>query len=137
MARFMDADVEEYRKVTAAYQMPKTTDAEKAARKAAIQDALKSAMKTPLETLRTAHSLVLDLKDLVEMGNPNLISDVGVSAILLVAAIEGAKLNVVINLKYIADAELVETVRQEIEQKEFEAKTIATEVVGKVYEKIA
>ncbi|MCX7703034.1 MAG: cyclodeaminase/cyclohydrolase family protein [Planctomycetota bacterium] len=136
MSRFMDEDVEEYKKVTAAYQMPKGTDAEKAARKAAIQEALKSAMRVPLECVRTAHSLILDLKDLVEMGNPNLISDVGVSAILLSAALDGAKLNVEINLKFLTDTKLVENVRKEIEEKAFEAKSVAVEVVGKVREKI-
>jgi len=136
LAELMDRDVEEYQKVTAAYKMPKGTEEEKQRRRAAIQEALKSAMSAPLETLRLCHSLMLDLKDLVEMGNPNLISDVGVAAILLGAALDGAKLNVEINLKYIKDAELVERTRREIEEKAFEAKTIASEVVGKVREKI-
>jgi len=136
MSRYIDEDVEQYKKVTAAYKMPKETDEQKAARRAAIQEALKSAMSVPLQTFREAHSLILDLKDLVEMGNPNLISDVGVAAIFLQAAMDGARLNIDINLKYIKDEELVEKVRAEVEEKSFEAKTVTTEVVGKVREAI-
>ena len=136
LAALADRDVEEYKKVTAAYQMPRKTDEEKAARRAAIQEALKSAMSAPLEMVRVCHGLTLRLKELVEIGNPNLISDVGVAAILLVAGLDGAKLNVEINLKYIKDDELVERVRGEIDEKAFEAKTIAAEVVGKVREAI-
>ena len=137
LAELMDRDVEEYKKVTAAYKMPRGTEEEKMKRRAAIQEALKSAMSAPLKTLRLCHKLILDLKDLVEMGNPNLISDVGVAAILLVAALDGAKLNVEINLKFIKDSDLVERTRKEIEEKAFEAKTVASEVVGKVREKIS
>ena len=137
LAELMDRDVEEYKKVTAAYKMPRGTEEEKARRRAAIQEALKSAMSAPLETLRLCHKLILDLKDLVEIGNPNLISDVGVAAILLEAALDGAKLNVEINLKFIKDSDLVERTRKEIEEKAFEARTVASEVVGKVREKIS
>jgi len=137
LAELMDRDVEEYKKVTAAYKMPRGTDEEKMKRRAAIQEALKSAMSAPLKTLRLCHKLILDLKDLVEIGNPNLISDVGVAAILLAAALDGAKLNVEINLKFIKDSDLVERTRKEIEEKAFEAKTVASEVVGKVREKIS
>jgi len=137
LSELMDRDVEEYKKVTAAYKMPRGTDEEKMKRRAAIQEALKSAMSAPLKTLRLCHKLILDLKDLVEIGNPNLISDVGVAAILLAAALDGAKLNVEINLKFIKDSDLVERTRKEIEEKAFEAKTVASEVVGKVREKIS
>lgn len=136
MSRYIDEDVEQYKKVTAAYKMPKETDEQKSERRAAIQEALKSAMSVPLETFRESHSLILDLKDLVEIGNPNLISDVGVSAIFLQAAMDGALLNISINLKYIKDEELVKKVRSEIEEKSFEAKTAVAEVVGKVRERI-
>ena len=137
LGELMDRDVEEYKKVTAAYKMPRGTEEEKAKRRAAIQEALKSAMSAPLNTLRLCHKLILDLKDLVEMGNPNLISDVGVAAILLAAALDGAKLNVEINLKFIKDTDLVERTRKEIEEKAFEAKTVASEVVGKVRGRIS
>ncbi len=47
-------------------------------------------------------------KRLVEIGNVGLVSDVGVAAGLLEAALKGAELNVNINLKVIEDKNFVE-----------------------------
>ncbi|MFH1422224.1 MAG: cyclodeaminase/cyclohydrolase family protein [Planctomycetota bacterium] len=132
----MDRDVEEYSKVTAAYGMPKETDEQKTARKAAIQEALKSAMLVPLEAFRACLNVLEQMKDLAEIGNPNLISDVGVAAILSAAGLAGAKLNVDINLSFIKDEELIKKVRNEVENGAHLAKNIEAEVVAKVKEKI-
>ncbi len=133
----MDADVSEYSKVTAAYGMPRDTDEQKAARKAAIQEALKAAMAVPLEAFRACNDVIQSLKTLVEIANPNLISDVGVAAILCTAGLEGAKLNVEINLAYLKDEELVARVREEIDSTTFLAKQVQAEVVEKVRQKIS
>jgi formiminotetrahydrofolate cyclodeaminase len=132
----VDKDVEEYRKVTAAYSMPKETDQQKVARKEAIQEALKSALQVPLATFRECLDVLEQLEDLAHIGNPNLISDVGVSAILCAAGLAGAKLNVDINLGSIKDEELVRTVRNEVENGAHLAKTIEAEVLAVVREKM-
>lgn len=132
----MDKDVEEYKKVTAAYSMPKETEEQKAVRKEAIQKALKSALQVPLEAFRECLDVLEQLTDLAHTGNPNLISDVGVSAILCAAGLAGAKLNVDINLSSIKDEELVRTVRNEVENGAHLAKTIEAEVLAVGREKI-
>jgi formiminotetrahydrofolate cyclodeaminase len=132
----VDRDVQEYTKVTAAYSMPKETEEQKTARKEAIQKALKSALQVPLEAFRECLDVLEQLKDLAHIGNPNLISDVGVSAILCAAGLSGARLNVDINLSSIKDEELVRTVRNEIENGSHLAKTIEAEVLAVVREKI-
>ena len=76
------------------------------------------------------------MKDLARTGNPNLISDVGVSAILCAAGLAGAKLNVDINLSSIKDEELVRTVRNEVENGSHLAKTIEAEALAVVREKM-
>ena len=137
LLELMDADVSEYSKVTAAYGMPKETDEEKAARKAAIQEALKAAMAVPLEAFRACNEVIQSLKNLVDIANPNLISDVGVAAILCIGGLEGAKLNVEINLAFLKDEELVAKVREEIDSTAFLAKQVQAEVVEKVRQKIS
>jgi formiminotetrahydrofolate cyclodeaminase len=132
----VDRDVQEYTKVTAAYSMLKETEEQKAARKEAIQKALKSALQVPLESFRECLNVLEQLKDLAHIGNPNLISDVGVSAILCAAGLAGARLNVDINLSSIKDEELVRTVRNEVENGLHLAKTIEAEVLAVVREKI-
>ena len=136
LLELMDADVSEYSKVTAAYGMPKETDEEKAARKAAIQEALKAAMAVPLEAFRACNEVIQSLKNLVDIANPNLISDVGVAAMLCTAGLDGAKLNVEINLAFLKDEELVARVREEIDSTTFLAKQVQAEVVEKVRQKI-
>ena len=136
LLELMDADVSEYSKVTAAYGMPRETDEEKAARKAAIQEALKAAMALPLEAFRACNEVIQSLKNLVDIANPNLVSDVGVAAMLCGAGLDGAKLNVEINLAFLKDEELVGKVREEIDSTAFLAKQVQAEVVEKVRQKI-
>jgi len=129
----MDRDVEAYSTVDAAYAMPKETDEQKKARTAAIQNALKVALDTPLRTLRLCGDLVGRLDDLVELANPNLISDVGVAAILLEAALRGAKINVEINLAYLKDQDFVRRTAAEIDEAAAQAATTAASVLERVY----
>jgi formiminotetrahydrofolate cyclodeaminase len=131
-----DADVEAYSTVSAAYGMPRETDDEKRARRAAIQDALKVALAEPLAALRQCHALIQLLERLAETANPNLISDVGVAAILLEAALRGAKINVEINLAYLKDPAFVAQTREEIDRAADEARDTAAAVVARVYSKM-
>jgi len=136
LLELMDADVAAYSTVSAAYGMPKGTDAEKAARRAAIQDALKVALAEPLATLRQCHALIELLDRLVETANPNLISDVGVAAILLEAALRGAKINVEINLAWLKDKPFVGQTRDEIDRAADGAAQTAASVLQRVYQKM-
>jgi len=129
----MDRDVEAYSTVDAAYAMPKETDEQKKARTAAIQNALKIALDTPLRTVRLCGDLVARLDSLVELANPNLISDVGVAAILLEAALRGAKINVEINLAYLKDQDFVRRTAAEIDEAAAQAATTAASVLERVY----
>jgi formiminotetrahydrofolate cyclodeaminase len=133
LASQMDRDVEAYSTLDAAYGLPKGTPAEKAARTQAIQDALRVALATPLAALRACRQLIGLLDRLVEIANPNLISDVGVAAIVLDAALRGAKLNVEINLAWLKDAEFVAATRQEIDAAAAEAAATTASVVERVY----
>jgi len=136
LTELMDADVAAYATVSQAYGLPKDTDEHKKARTAAIQDALKVALAEPLATFRLCRELVELLDELVEIANPNLVSDVGVAAILLEAALRGAKLNVEINLAYLKDAAFVAEKRDEIDAAAFQAAELAASVVERVYKKI-
>jgi formiminotetrahydrofolate cyclodeaminase len=132
----VDGDVEAYTSVNSAYGMPKGTDEEKQARAAAIQDALRVALGPPLAAVRRCRELVRLLDRLVETANTNLISDVGVAAILLEAALRGARLNVEINLAWLKDAEFVAATRAEVNEAADEAAETARSVVERVKSKM-
>jgi len=116
LLQLMQDDTEAYGEVSAAYALPKDTAEQKEQRTETIQAALKTAMAVPLDTVRQCADLLASLPELAEIGNPNLISDVGVAAILLEAALRGAKLNVDINLAYMKDEELVASIRTEVQK---------------------
>lgn len=105
-ARFvdvMDRDTEAFNAVSAVFAMPKDTDEQKAARKAAMQEALKGCTKTPFEMMQLACETLELTRSLVGRLNGSAASDLGCSALSLRAAIQGAWLNVLINISGIAD----------------------------------
>lgn len=97
-------DNEAYGKVMEAYRLPKQTEEQQNTRQNAIQEALKGAALVPLETLRAVHQLLGPAQKLIEKGNPNCITDVGVAVLLIESAAKGAAYNVRINLSSITDA---------------------------------
>jgi len=112
----MERDAVAFAAIGEAYGMPKNTDDEKAARAAAIQNALTEAMEVPLAGMRAALACLQPLPRLAEIGNPNLVSDTGVAAILLAASARALCLNVKINLKNIKNEELVKRVTTEVDK---------------------
>ncbi len=105
---FVDEDTEAFNKVMAALALPKDSAAEKGARSAAIQAANKHAAEIPLRVMETALQSYPLLAAMAEQGNPASISDVGVGLIATRGCIEGAGLNVLVNLSDLKD-EVVKT----------------------------
>jgi glutamate formiminotransferase/formiminotetrahydrofolate cyclodeaminase len=99
----VDEDTAAFRKVIDAFALPKGSAEEKAARSAAIESATKYAAEVPLRVMETASKSYQLLSEMVEKGNPNSISDVGVGALATRACVEGAALNVRINLGQLKD----------------------------------
>ena len=107
----MDRDTEAFNVVSAAFGMPKETDEEKAARSAAIQKGLEGCTATPFEMMEIALE-TLELTDsILGKSNDSAASDLGVSALSLRAAIQGAWLNVLINIGSLKNKELAEDYR--------------------------
>ena len=136
LLELMDLDVEAYGAVSAAHAGPKETPEEKAARSAKIQEALVVAMDVPLRTVRACLDVLRELAQLADVANPNLISDVGVSANLAEAALRGAKLNGEINLVSLMDEALAKRTGEEIGSAAEEAARTLGEVLTKVSAKI-
>ena len=125
----VDRDSEAYNVVFAAFQMPKETDEEKAARSAQIQEATKIAANVPMEVARRVYSLLSDIEEVVSNGNQNAVTDGCIAMMSARNAIIGALFNVRINLTSIKDEQFVadmtaEADRLEREVIEREAKVI-------------
>ena len=132
----MEEDIEVYGEISNAYGLPKSTEAEKNKRSEAIQKATIIAMEVPLKTTMCCLYVLEQTRELVDIANPNLISDVGVACYLADAAFQCAKLNVEINLATIKNQSLVEKVQNEISHAEKKAKVFFKEIKERVQEKM-
>ena len=118
-ARFvdvMDRDTEAFNVVSAAFGMPKAMDEEKAARSAAIQKGLEGCTRTPFEMMELAAETLELTAELLGKTNDSAASDLGVSALSMRAAIQGAWLNVLINIGSLKNKELAEDYRKKGEE---------------------
>ena len=134
-ARFvdvMDRDTEAFNVVSAAFGMPKATDEEKAARSAAIQKGLEGCTKTPFEMMELAVETLELTASILGKSNDSAASDLGVSALSLRAAIQGAWLNVLINIGSLKNKELAEDYRQKGEALLAKALPLADEIYDTV-----
>ena len=134
-ARFvdvMDRDTEAFNAVSAVFAMPKDTDEQKAARKAAMQEALKGCTKTPFEMMQLACETLELTRSLVGRLNASAASDLGCSALSLRAAIQGAWLNVLINISGIADEAFAAEYRKNGEALLAKALPLADEIYAEI-----
>ena len=107
LTALIDADANAYLAVIAAYRLAKATDSEKAARVDAIALAMRAATDVPLHTLRACENALREAPGIVRFGNPNAVADAAVGARILLAAVEGAAMNVGVNLPGLKDAAYV------------------------------
>ncbi len=111
----IQADIDVFDKVMAAYGMARETDAEKEARSGAIQAALKEATDVPLACAQLCADVIELCRPVAEKGNLNVISDAGVAVLAAHAALRSAALNVYINIGGIRDQEFVQDRRDKLE----------------------
>ncbi len=107
----MDRDTQAFNAVSAVFAMPKGTPEEKQLRASAMQNALKGCTETPFEMMELALETLELTGSILGRTNASAASDLGVSALSLKAAIQGAWLNVRINIASLQDRELAESFR--------------------------
>ena len=119
----VDRDGDAYASVMAARRLPKSTDAETAARRDAVESAMTAATLTPLDTLRACQQALRGGIIVAGKASRSASSDVAVALELLAAAARGAALNVDANLGGLRDAAFVERTR--VERQELEEESLA------------
>lgn len=102
----VDEDTAAFNEVMAAFSLPKGTDDGKKARSEAIQRANQRAAEVPLRVMEIAGKNYPLLVEMAEKGNPASISDVGVGALAVRACIDGAAMNVRINVAGLKDEKI-------------------------------
>ncbi len=112
----VDADAEAFGPLAAAYRLPKETPQEQEAKQIAIQKALLGATTVPLDIMRTAAAVLEHTDFLAHHGSRMARSDAGVSTAFIRAAVEGASLNVYINVASMDDADLAAALGREADE---------------------
>ena len=112
----IDEDTQAYNAVMSAFKMPKSSNDEKKTRHEQIQASTKRATEVPMETLRSSAHLSKFIATIIDKGNPNCVSDAGVSAQLIRSCALGAAYNVRINLKSLSDTDFRDSMKEETEK---------------------
>lgn len=124
----MDRDTEAFNGVSAVFSMPKETDEQKTARSEAMQKALKACTLTPFAMMECSLKALELTRSLVGKSNDSAASDLGVAALCLKTAMQGAWLNVLINISGIKDAAFADKYRKDGEALLAKALPLADEV---------
>jgi formiminotetrahydrofolate cyclodeaminase len=132
----IERDTDAFNKVMEAIALPKDTDPQKALRSAAIREATKEATLVPLEVMKHCIDALALAQAVVSKGNANSVSDAGVSAFMLHAALESAALNVRINLNGLNDPEFVGWKQDEVQSLRSTSAVVLEEIQSIVDERL-
>ena len=132
MLALIDGDAEAFKPLAAAYKIPK----DQADRDSIMEKALLDACKPPLAIMRKAIEGLHIQAELVEKGTVMAVSDAGVGAQFLRAALLGASLNIYINAKSLKDRQQAAVLLAETKQLEAAGCTLADSLFETVRRKL-
>jgi len=136
LLHLIDEDTEAFNRIMAAFQLPKSSEEEKAVRKQAIQDATRYAIEIPFKVMQTIYKSMEVIRAMAEIGNPNSVTDAGVGALAARSGIKGAFLNVRINAGDLDDKAWVEKLLAEASDIEKKAEALEREILDIVESKL-
>lgn len=99
----IDEDTNAFNQIMKAYKMKKDSAIDVIERNQAIQAGTLEAIRVPIKVATLSLAALHQLPIIIEHGNKSAISDLGVSILMLSSAIEGACMNVLINLPSLDD----------------------------------
>lgn len=133
----VDEDAAVFDSFMSCYKLPKNTEEEKAARTNAIRQAAKKAAEVPFAAAQASYEVLKIAVRLIEIGNPNVITDGTVSALLARAAMRSEFYNVYINLGLTKDEEYNAKIISMISVMEQEALVLEEKAIKATYAALA
>ncbi|MDB4539800.1 glutamate formimidoyltransferase [Saprospiraceae bacterium] len=137
LLKLVDEDTLAFNQIMDAIRLPKKTEEDKATRKQAMLDATKNAIQTPLDIMRVSFQSYELLEAMANQGLKASISDAGVGTLCTRTAIEGAMMNVKINLSGFEDAKYKEEVLAEANKIQADSFQKAKEIIAIVEQHIS
>ncbi len=136
LLKLVDEDTNAFNKIMDAIRLSKGSNEEKAIRKQAIDNATKYAIETPFKVMKTAYESMDVMKAMVEIGNPNSVTDAGVGALCARTAVIGAFMNVKINCAGFDDKTYVDQMIAKAQDIENKTIVLEAEIIKITNEKI-
>lgn len=103
LIELVDEDTKAFNRFMEVMKLPKNTEEQQNVRREKMQEAGLYALQVPLKVAENCFDLLKNQGVIARYGNKNAISDVGVGVLLALSGLEGAILNVNINLPGIKD----------------------------------
>lgn len=128
LIELIDKDTEAFNHIMSAWRLPKKTDAQKEIRANKIEEATKLASQIPLDTMKMCYNTLKLLYQTAIKGNPSSISDTGVGAYMAYAGLEGAAMNVLINLKEIKDQDFINRMKSDVYELRKNGKNLISQI---------
>jgi glutamate formiminotransferase/formiminotetrahydrofolate cyclodeaminase len=129
LLRTVDEDTDAFKMIMEAFGLPKNTPEEKAARKAAIQAGTRKAIEIPFKVMQLSFESFPLIRQMVETGNPNSVTDAGVGALCARAAVRGAFMNIQVNTSGLDDKEFATQILAEGQKMVAEADIMELEIL--------
>lgn len=137
LLKLVDKDTDAFNQIMEAYKLPKENPAEIAARKNAVQSATLNAINIPFRVMQLSFDSMEVIEAMVEIGNPNSVTDAGVGALCAATAVSGAYLNVLANASGFNDKEAIRNLLSEAEALNHQAGERCEKIQSLVYTKLA
>lgn len=132
----IDKDTESFNEFMKAIKLPKNTKEQINYRNNAIQDATLFSIDIPFKTAKKSLKALNIIDYILEYGNQNTITDLGVGVLMLYTGVEGAVLNVKGNLKLLENQELKEYYNKECQSILNQAILIKDSILSTIHNKL-
>ncbi|PJA53727.1 MAG: glutamate formimidoyltransferase, partial [Candidatus Marinimicrobia bacterium CG_4_9_14_3_um_filter_48_9] len=133
LLKLVDEDTESFNQVMSAMRLPKKTDEQKSVRDLAILQATKVSASVPLRVMEACLKVVKLSARMAIIGNQNSLSDAGVGILMARAGLEGAAMNVLINLQGLGDPSFVTDMQEKVAALRSEMTQIAEENLAAIF----
>jgi methenyltetrahydrofolate cyclohydrolase len=132
----VDKDTESFDEYMKAIKMPKDTEEQKQERESAIKCATAFSIEVPFKTASISIEALELLDYIAKYGNQNAITDIGVGTLLIYSGIEGAILNVKVNLLGLDDDSLANEYTIKCNDLLDRASAIKDEIISNIHNKL-
>ena len=132
----VDEDTNAFNKIMDAYKLPKENSLQREKRDEEIQNATKNAILVPFNVMEISYNSMSVIKKMIDIGNPNSITDAAVGALCARTSVIGAFLNVKINCKDYNDKKFVKEILKKGEDIIKKTKKIEEKILNLTHKKI-